>query len=266
MKKIMLFVAGTALILYVIAIGVLYFIQERLIFFPQKLSRDYRFAFDGPFEERWFPMKDGVRLHGLYFPASSSRGLIFYLHGNAGSLASWGDIAGVYTALGYDLFMLDYRGYGKSEGSIRSEGQLHQDIRAVYDSMKAGYREEDVTILGYSIGTGPAAKLAAESNAGRLILQTPYYSMAEVMATFYPLVPRIILRYRLETHKYLHQCRMPVVLFHGDRDQVIPYESSVRLKALLKPGDTLITLKGQGHIGVTEHPEYRRALAEIMGR
>ena len=161
--------------------------------------------------------------------------------------------------------MLDYRGYGKSGGAISSEGQLHADVRAVYNSLKGRYNEADIIILGYSIGTGPAARLASESGAGRLVLQAPYYSLAGVMAAFYPAIPRFILKYKLETNKYIAGCRMPVVLIHGDQDAVISYESSVRLKALLKPGDTLITLRGQGHNGITENPQYLQSLRQILG-
>jgi pimeloyl-ACP methyl ester carboxylesterase len=92
--------------------------------------------------------------------------LIFYLHGNAGSLNTWGEVAKRYTELKYDVFMLDYRGYGKSEGSIHSQKQFHEDIQMAYDEMKKTYKESNIVVLGYSIGTGPAAKLASLNHPG----------------------------------------------------------------------------------------------------
>ncbi len=102
--------------------------QERFIFFPEKLSSDYKFTFRQDFEEVSIKAGDGTALHGLIFTSVNSKGLIFYLHGNAGSVRTWGDVVKTYTDLGYDVFILDYRGYGKSGGSISSEQQLYDDI------------------------------------------------------------------------------------------------------------------------------------------
>src|SRR5918993_5029201 len=108
----------------------LYFNQEELIFFPTKLPANYTFSFSSNFEERYISTTNG-KLHGLLFKTGTDKpkGLIFYLHGNAGALDSWGEIADTYTNLNYDVFMLDYRGYGKSEGRISSEKQFHDDVQ-----------------------------------------------------------------------------------------------------------------------------------------
>jgi pimeloyl-ACP methyl ester carboxylesterase len=264
--KILIGILKVVVIVYVGILVLLYFMQERLIFFPQKLAGDYHYSFTDSFEEMQFHMDDGVSLNGLLFKADSSRGLIFYLHGNAGSLRNWGAIAEVYTDLHYDVLMLDYRGYGKSGGTISSEAQLHKDIYTVYDSLRKRYRENSIVILGYSIGTGPAAKLASESSAKLLILQAPYYNLGSMLSHYYPIVPSFILKYKLETNKHIRACKMPVVIFHGDADNVISYSSSVRLKELLKPGDTLITLKGQPHNGMSDNPDYVEALKWVLGR
>ena len=99
---------------------------------------------------------------------------MFYLHGNAGALDTWGDIAKVYTSLGYDIFILDYRGFGKSEGSIYSEEQFYKDVQAAYDVMRKEYPENKIVVEGYSIGTGPATILAATNHPKLLLLQAPY--------------------------------------------------------------------------------------------
>ena len=127
--------------LYLIVCGILYFFQERFIFFPQKLDKNYLFQFDEKFEERNIRTADGILLSGLLFKAPNSRGLIFYLHGNAGSLSSWGEVAATYTDLNYDVFLLDYRGYGKSEGVINSQEQFYEDIQTAYQELKKEYRK-----------------------------------------------------------------------------------------------------------------------------
>jgi uncharacterized protein len=141
-------------ILYVVACGLLFIFQEKLIFFPQKLAGDHKFEFPQKFEEINITAGDNKILHGILFRADSSKGLIFYLHGNAGSLSSWGDAASTYTDLNYDVFMLDYRGYGKSEGMIRGEEEIFQDVQVVYEKVKQKYAENKIIVLGYSVGTG----------------------------------------------------------------------------------------------------------------
>lgn len=250
--------------LYIIVCGLLFFFQEKLIFFPQKLEKDYRFNFTQNFEEVNIRTSDSKLLNGILFKADSSKGLIFYLHGNAGSLASWGGVAKTYTDLHYDVFMLDYRGYGKSGGSINSQGQLFQDVQTAYDKLKNKYEEDKIIVLGYSVGTGLAAELASANNPKLLILQAPYYSLTDMMRHDYPVIPTFILKYKFETDDYIKNCKMPIVIFHGDQDEVIYYGSSLKLKEEFKKQDTLITLVGQGHNGMTENQDYQTEIKKIL--
>jgi pimeloyl-ACP methyl ester carboxylesterase len=252
------------LILYVLICILLYFFQEKLIFFPDRLSKDFKFHFDQPFEEINVKTKDGKLLNGLLFTTERTKGLVFYLHGNAGALNSWGDVAKCYTDLNYDVFILDYPGYGKSEGSIQSQAQLFASIQIAYDEIKKRYKEERIVVLGYSIGTGPAAKLASDNHPRLLILQAPYYSLTDMMRHTYPILPTFILKYKFRTGDYIKDCQMPIVLFHGDKDEIIYYGSSLKLKERLKPTDTLITLQQQGHNGITDNPDYISALSKIL--
>ncbi|MFO7891362.1 MAG: alpha/beta fold hydrolase [bacterium] len=249
---------------YIIFCGVLYYQQENLIFHPEKLPDNYQFEFRQKFQEMIIHTKDNINLHGILFTADSSRGLIFYLHGNAGSVASWREIAKIYTDLNYDIFILDYRGFGKSEGKISSEKQLHQDIQAAYDTLKATYPENKIIIIGYSIGTGPAARLASKNNPQRLILQAPYYSLIDILHYRYAYVPNFLLRYTLKTYKFLKKIETPVTIFHGEEDNTIYYGSSLKLKKHLKSTDTLITLKGQDHNGMNYNKKYQRKLKKIF--
>ena len=250
--------------LYVLLCGVLYFKQESLLFGPTRLPVGYQFRFPGPFEERWTTASDGTRLHGLLFKATGSKGLIFYLHGNGGALDTWGDVASTYTALGYDVFLLDYRGYGKSSGRIGSQARMLDDVDDVYQQLLGEYPESRTVVLGYSLGTGPATWLAARHHPRQLILQAPYFSMRDLAARNFPWVPGFVLRYPMPTNELITKVTAPIVLFHGDHDAVIPVACSQRLKALLKPGDRLIVLPGAGHNGMSNNPDYQRALAAVL--
>jgi alpha-beta hydrolase superfamily lysophospholipase len=257
-------ILGVLAALYVLLCIIVYFKQESLLFFPTKLPADYRFRFPGQFEEQWTTASDGTKLHGLLFKAPASKGLVFYLHGNGGALNSWGESAAVYTALHYDVFLLDYRGYGKSEGHITSQKQLFGDVQAAYQQLLPVYPESRTVILGYSLGTGLAAWLAAHQHPKQLILQAPYFSMRDLSGHLYPFLPRFLLRYPLLTNEFVQQVSAPIALFHGDQDEVIYYGSSLKLKALLKPADKLILLPGGHHNDITDNTQYQRELANIL--
>ncbi len=265
LKKIFL---RTALILAVLVFLVctsLYFFQEKMIFFPTKLSSDHTFKFNGNYEEIFITTKDKTKLNALLFKADSAKGVIFYLHGNGGCLESVGAIADKYTAMNYDLFLLDYRGYGKSEGEIFSEEQFYSDIQESYDYVKSRYAENQIAILGYSIGTGPAAMLASTNNPKLLILQAPYYSLVDMSHQRHPFAPEFLLKYRFETCKFVKDCKAPIVIFHGDHDTVIAHSASLELQKLFKPGDKLIILVGRGHAGFIDNPVYLAELSNILG-
>jgi uncharacterized protein len=264
MKKIILQILKILLIIYITTCGLLYFFQKKLIFLPEKLDKNFEFTFNREFEEINVKTKDNTILNGLLFKADNSKGLIFYLHGNAGSVRTWGEVAKTYTDLNYDVYMLDYRGYGKSEGKITNEELLYQDLQTVYDELKSKYDESKIVVLGYSIGTGLAAKIASVNNPKLLILQAPYYSLTDLMKHTFPIIPTFILKYKFETNKFITDCKMPVIIFHGNQDEVIYYNSSVKLKGLMKKSDSLITLNGQGHNGMTDNIEYRTAVKEIL--
>ena len=264
MKKVIFATLAFFFGLYIVICLILYVNQESFIFHPKKLSKDFQFQFEQPFKEINISLSDGKKMNGLLFKGMNSKGLIFYLHGNGGAIDTWGDVADVYINLNYDVFILDYRGYGKSEGEINGQEQLFDDIQIVYDKMKEWYDEDKIIVLGYSIGTGPAAHLASKNTPKLLILQAPYYSLVDMMKQSFNLVPTFILKYKFETNNYLKLCKSPVVIFHGDMDEVIYYGSSLKLKEQFKPTDHLITLTNQSHNGITDNVQYRQALQKLF--
>lgn len=263
-KKILLRTLKLLFVLYILICIALYFFQEKLIFFPDKLDKNYKFSFIQPFEEINIKARDGNSLNGLLFKSDSTKGLIFYLHGNAGSLNTLGEVAKRYTDLHYDVFILDYPGYGKSDGAIKNKAQLFDDIQSAYEEMKKRYSEKQIVVLGYSIGTGLAAYIASTNNPKLIILQAPYYNLSDLMRHTYPIIPAFLLRYKFQTNQYLQNCKMPVVVFHGNRDEVIYYGSSLKLKKEMKQGDTLITLNEQGHNDITDSPDYIVAIKTVL--
>lgn len=238
--------------------------QEKMLFYPDKLSNEYQFTFQEKFQEYFFNVDNKNSIHGVLFKADSSKGVVFYLHGNGGAIDSWGNIANVYLKNNYDFFILDYRGYGKSEGRIKNERQINTDLQIVYDSIKTIYKEKNIAIIGYSIGTGFAAKLAADNHPKTLVLKAPYFSMVDLAHKYMKVFPTFLMRYKIKTNENIVKVKCPIVLFHGDKDEVIYFESSEKLMKLLKNGDRLVTLKGQSHNGINENSLYQDELKKIL--
>lgn len=251
--------------IYLGACTLLYLLQEKLIFSPSRLDRNYRFGFGGDFKELYIPTSDGDTIHGLHFKAQDPKGLVFFLHGNAGAMDTWGQTARSYTDRGWDIMMVDYRGFGKSTGSIRSQAQFLGDIQTAYDSLRHHYGDSNIVIVGYSVGSGPAAWLSAANHPKALILQAPYYSLRDMMRHRYPGVPTFLLKYQFDTHKYLEGCRCPVSVVHGTADEVIYFGSSTKLQRHFKDGDTMLELKGWGHGNITRNRAYQALLDRVLG-
>jgi len=251
-------------IIYFLAIIFLYFSQESLIFRPTILAKDFKYKFDSDFEEVNISSFDKTNLNGLLFKVKDSKGLVFFLHGNMGAVDSWGKQAAFYNSIGYDFFIIDYRGYGKSEGKIEDETQFNKDIDVVYDFLKTKYSEYKISIIGYSIGSGPATILASKNNPKRLILQSAYFNFGELSNSKLPFVPNFIKRYKFETNKYIPKVKAPVYLFHGEMDALIPFENSVRLSKLYKSEDHLYILKNQEHNRINYNLEYQEEIKNIL--
>lgn len=238
--------------------------QEKMLFFPQKLPSNYQFTFNQEFQEFFFKVDKKTKLNGVLFHTDSSKGLIFYLHGNAGSIDSWGNIASIYLKNNYDFFILDYRGFGKSEGKISNEKQLYKDIQIVYDSLKTKYYENSIIIIGYSIGTGLAAQLASTNKPKLLILKAPYYNLPDLAHTYIKILPSFLIRYKFPTNEYITKIKCPITIFHGNQDEVIYVGSSEKLKKLFKPNDQLIILEGQKHNGINDNNIYKKELKILL--
>lgn len=264
LKYIGISVVSLLAIVYLFAVGYFYINQQEMVFLASKLPSNYKFTFNQKFEEFSIPSFDGTKLNGVLFKAEKSKGLIFYLHGNAGALDTWGDIADNYTQFGYDIFILDYRGFGKSEGAIEDEEQVYKDISIAYQKLIKRYDEKKVIITGYSIGSGLASYLAAENNPQKLILLSPYYNVTELSSERAPFFPDMLKKFAFTTNVFLPKIKAPIYIFHGNIDQVIGYNHAVKLSKLLKKGDHFFTLKGQGHSKMNDNVEYLKELQQIL--
>ena len=267
------------LVVYVAVLALLYFFQERLIFFPSKLEPNHDFSFDQPFEEIRLDA-DGTWISGLKFLAQSrgseqiysdangerkaKNGAAIFFHGNAGNLQGWGNYAQHFTDLGYDFYLFDYRGYGKSGGEIGSQEQLYADADAMMQLVLREHDAGEVAVVGYSVGSGLAARAALKYGAKRLVLIAPYFSLEELAREKMPFVPKFLIKYKIPTFEFVEGFSGPVTIFHGEHDELIGVDNSRRLLKFLKPGDKIYELNA-GHNDILGLSELWEKLAQKLG-
>lgn len=240
--------------------------QERLIFRPVTLPVEHRFAVPADVHETWVEVPGG-RLNALHLRLPAPRGIVFYLHGNGGSLQQWWVNPDFWRALGLDLFMLDYRGYGKSPGRIDSEAQLLADVRIAWEQLAPAYAGRRVVFFGRSLGTGLATQLAAslppEHQPDLLVLVSPYASMLQLKHDHYPLLPDAVLRYPLRSDLAMPLVARPVLLLHGGRDRLIAPSHSERLAGLARQARLHIVPEA-GHGDIHRFDAYLTTLREAL--
>ncbi|GEO05864.1 alpha/beta hydrolase [Adhaeribacter aerolatus] len=244
--------------------GVVFWLQDRLIFFPEKVPAAYRYPFKSNFKEVYLDTPDGNRINALHFMAKQTKGVILYFHGNAGSLRSWGYVAEELVPYGYDVFMPDYRSFGKSTGKL-SPQNLYQDGQLPYEYLQQAYPEDKIVIFGRSIGTGVATKVASENKPKLLLLETPFYDFTEVAKTHYPFLPAtLLLRYTFRSDKWIKNVSCLVYILHGTADEVVPFRSGKKLAGLINNPNSLVIIEGGGHNNLSSFLAYHQALARVL--
>lgn len=251
--------------LYVAANFVIYFWQEKFLFKPEKLPSDFEFKYgDIEFLEYNLEPVPGVNINGIHFCQEKPKGVVLYLKGNSRSIKGWGRFAVDFTRLGYDVIMIDYRGFGKSTGKRTEEG-IKRDLQYIYDELKKQVKEKYIILYGRSLGSGFAAKLASTNNPRMLILESPYYSVRHVAKRYTPFLPlSLILRFPIRTYKWLKHVQCPIKILHGTNDKLIPYKTAVKLSKIKPENTRLYSIIGAGHNNLYTKEEYHRMLDEIL--
>jgi alpha-beta hydrolase superfamily lysophospholipase len=247
----------------VICLG-FYFFQHLLFLRPETLSSSFQYKYPFPFEELDFTMEDGGVVNAIYFKVPNARGVVYYMKGNSKSIKGWGKFAKDFLSNGYDFFMMDYRGFGKSRGK-RTQANLFSDSQFIYEWLRKSYPEDKIVLYGRSWGSGIAARIASWNNPRVLILDSPYYSFYHTIKRYLFFVPlRLILRYDIRTDQYLQNVKCPVHIIHGTKDRLIPFEHSAKLKAMFPETVTLHKIAGAKHNNLPDFGEFFEILYKIL--
>ncbi|MFK7813718.1 MAG: alpha/beta hydrolase [Maribacter sp.] len=243
----------------------LYFLQDYLMFKPEKLEKDFQFHYENQETEEYnVETRDGATINGLHFKVKEPKGVVFYLKGNSKSMRGWGKFAVDFTRHGYDVIMVDYRGFGKSTGR-RTQKAVKRDLQVVYNKIKENVDEKYIVLYGRSLGSGFATKLASMNNPRMLILDAPYYSLSKVAKRYVPFMPlSVLLKFPMPTYKWLKYVQCPIHIIHGTDDKLIPFKTSVKLSKIKPKLTTLHSIIGGGHKNLNTFEYYHKVLDEII--
>jgi uncharacterized protein len=254
-------------ILLYCSIGIaLYYLQETFLFHPDPLPRSYAYTFNAPFDEIEIPFSTTDTLNMVrFFPKDSlRRGVVLYFHGNRENVNRYAPFAAIFTRHGYEVWMPDYPGFGKSVGD-RSEAILCNQALQVYKMAQSRYADDSILIYGKSLGTGLATYTAFYSKAKRVILETPYSSIPDLFGCYAPIYPvSAMCSYKMPSIQYLDSLPLPITIFHGTDDWVIPYRCAARLKKVLKPGDEFVTIEEGTHHNLYAQPIYQQKMDSLL--
>lgn len=253
------------IVLYVAIGTTLYFLQEKIIFHPQEIAAEDNYNFSAPFKEINLPVNNKKNLNIIQFtvPDSACKGVVLYFHGNRNNIQRYAPYASNFTKNNYEVWMIDYPGFGKSTGK-RSEQIMYDDAAILYQMARGRFSKDSILIYGRSIGTGVAAQLASVKDCKRLILETPYYSIDALMryyAFIYPV--SWMAKYHFPNHTYLKKIEVPVTLFHGTNDEIIPYGQSVKL-AKENTSVNLVTVEKGKHNNLNDFPLFHQQLDSLL--
>lgn len=240
-------------LVYASALSGMYLLQRQLQYFPDRHDPAPAELGLSGVERLTLPTSDGEMLVLWFAPAAPDRPVILFLHGNAGSIADRADRFAFYQAQGFGVAFLSWRGYGGSSGRP-SETGLMIDAKTAYDHLRGlGIAPDRIVLVGESLGTGVAVQTAARNPVGAVILEAPYTSTADIARRAYPWVPVALLmkdKYRSAAH--IAGIHAPLLILHGERDQVIPFGFGKALFALANAPKTFLSLGRKGHEALSD--------------
>jgi hypothetical protein len=253
-----LWLPGLAALLY----GAIYYVVGRMVYRPVRYPGGWwqRQAQLGA-QDVWFPTSDGLRLHAWFVEAPGSRVVTLYLKGNGTNLTNRPGHLREIPAAGSSVLLLDYRGYGKSQGRPTERG-LYLDADAGYDHLIGmGYEPGQIVVLGESLGSAVAVDLARRRPCAGLILECPITSLSDMAGTVVPVVGRLFAS-GFNNRRKIAGVHAPLLIIHGDQDRIAPYAMGRALFEAANEPKSLWTVEGATHIDIVDvaGPLYRARL------
>lgn len=253
-----------AVLLYAIVGIVIYYFQNKIFYHPVKLPDSYQYNFTQPFRELNIPYNRSSTINIIQFNTDvQPKGVVLYFHGNRENIAHYQQYTRNFTNSGYDVWMMDYPGFGKSTG-LFTEQMIYNWSLILYKLARASYEPSQIIIYGKSLGTGFATQLASIRDCKYLLLETPYYSLPSLLQHYLPVYPSSILKMQLPTGEYIKNVTAPITIFQGTSDWTVTPGNTEKLKKFLKPSDKVILIEGGHHNDLPGHKEYQDELRKLL--
>jgi len=243
--------------------GWLYFMQPSMIFYPSRELVASPADWHLQYEDVSFRSRDGITLHGWYIPNQASKRVVLFFHGNAGNMSHRGESVAIFHRLGLNVFIFDYRGYGRSQGKPSEKG-LYLDAAGAWDYLTKtrGIAGENIILFGRSIGGVVATHLASEVSPAALIVESAFSSARDVARSAFPILSRLtLIRYDFNAASDIKGVRCPVLILHSPDDEILPYSLGEKLYRAANEPKEFVRLRGDHNSGFLQsQPEYERRL------
>jgi len=245
----------------------MYVLQPGMVFFPTKIISQTPDQWGLSYEDVYLESSNQNKIHGWYLPAKNSNQALLFFHGNGGNISHRGDSLKIFNRLGLNVLIIDYQGYGKSEGSP-GEQEIYDDALVAWKYLLAekNFKPGDIIIFGRSLGGAVAAKLAADVNPRALILESTFSSVKDMAKLLLPVMSRLVFsRYEFNAAQQVTENKAPLLVLHSRDDDIIPFELGEKVYQAGNKPKIFIEMVGDHNSGfIQSQPAYEQALENFL--
>ncbi|MDX2506768.1 MAG: alpha/beta hydrolase [Gammaproteobacteria bacterium] len=244
----------------------IFFLQPGMVFFPYRGINETPADWGLHYEDVLFRTSDDIQLHGWYIPHPDAKLTVLFFHGNAGNISHRGDSVKIFHRLGLNVFISDYRGYGRSEGKP-SEAGLYEDAHSAWRYLlSVGVQRENIILFGRSLGGAVATKLAADVQPGALILESAFSSAEDMAKSILPGLSWLVyLRFNFDNIAMIKRVHCPLLVMHSPDDEIIPFELGEKVFLAANRPKKFIQLQGSHNSGFLQsQPDYELSLENFI--
>ena len=247
--------------------GLLYLMQPSMVFYPYRELVETPAAWGLEYEDVYLTGSDGVRVHGWYLPYDEAEEVVLFFHGNGGNISHRGASIEIFNRLGLNVLIIDYRGYGNSEGKPGEKG-FYEDARTAWRYLieQRGFKSEQIILFGRSIGAAVATKLAVEVGPESVILESAFSRSRDMADSMMPIISRFsVMRYPFNSIGRIKDIHARLLMLHSPDDEIIPYRLGEKLFQSANEPKQFVKLKGGHNDGfMLSQPEYEQVLARFI--
>ena len=232
------------------------YVESHNLYFPMKKVTDTPELLGLPYEEIYFRTSDDKKLHGWFIPNDKAKFTIIFCHGNAGNISHRLEKIAIFYDLGVNMFIFDYRGYGKSEGRA-SESGLYKDTEAAYNYLtgERNISKDDVVIYGESLGGAASIELAERKEVKALITEEAFTSVKDMTKIYYPIIPHFMIGTKFDSVSKIKDIACPKLIIHSLNDEIVPFYLGEKLFNAAGPPKEFLKIRGSHNTAFLDSEE-----------